>query len=465
MTDKNSDHLQTLLTKFHATSLGEGDVNTGANVLSAMAVTLANLARTGSGIHTKEHSRMRVGTHLLISGGLSSSLVTDDVLANVAVCQNNLTAHLRRLFNDKRADAKNQGLKAMEFPGGAEANYSENALFQLEHKDSMTMEDPVEQWRTVLELPPNPRIDDLAAKPRIFVTAKSPKDLQSQLNGLHNNRPFVALELNTRSNVLDLSETCEALLGGLYPCDYSGETASGHLTVTDPSGVLSEVAADPNEKTLWLGRLVWLVDGELGPDASDAGVAEGKTPEGATGSRFAEALLSTLAKRLNNHDAGSTAHGFDLTQAQIHWVSFLGDMESCLPNITATARSLLASLAFGLIELAKAANCKRLNVSPDEVLALAKWIIQRMANARTTMCSTTDSEFRSHHARRILAKLNKRGLSSRDIYRHLNLPATLCEELLRVLQSSGLVLRDGKTWVLATDRLLLETEVRNLFIR
>jgi hypothetical protein len=42
--------LHTLLTRFNVASLGEGDANAGTNTQAAMAFTLANLARSGSGI-------------------------------------------------------------------------------------------------------------------------------------------------------------------------------------------------------------------------------------------------------------------------------------------------------------------------------------------------------------------------------------------------------------------------------
>lgn len=43
---KQQQHdLQSLLTPFDAASLGEGDINAGANLLAAMAITLANLAK------------------------------------------------------------------------------------------------------------------------------------------------------------------------------------------------------------------------------------------------------------------------------------------------------------------------------------------------------------------------------------------------------------------------------------
>lgn len=43
-------HLAKFLASLNATWLGEGDINAGTNLLTAMAATLANVSRAGSGI-------------------------------------------------------------------------------------------------------------------------------------------------------------------------------------------------------------------------------------------------------------------------------------------------------------------------------------------------------------------------------------------------------------------------------
>ena len=107
---------------------------------------------------------IRAGASVLVSGGFSSSLVADNVVAEVALRQNNLTAQLRRLIGDKIADARKEKLTTVEFPAGPKANAAENAIFQLEQKDSLASLEPPEKWAEVISSPPNPRIDDLAAR-------------------------------------------------------------------------------------------------------------------------------------------------------------------------------------------------------------------------------------------------------------------------------------------------------------
>lgn len=139
MTSRKQKHLQTLLTTFDAAGLGEGegDPVAGTNLLAAMAITLANISRPGSGIESPGLGRIRAGASLLASGGFSSSLIADRVVTELTIRQNNLTAQLRRLIGDKIADVRKEKLTAVEFPAGSEANYAENALFQLEQRDSL----------------------------------------------------------------------------------------------------------------------------------------------------------------------------------------------------------------------------------------------------------------------------------------------------------------------------------------
>lgn len=454
--------LAELLATFHATWLGEGDVNAGANVLVAKAVLLSNLSRTGCGIELPGLNRLRAGASLFVSGGSSASLVSE-VVAGVAICQNHLTAQIERLIRDKVAEARKQGQKTVAFPSGPRANVSENALFQLEQADSLYAEEALEAWREVLNFPPNPRIDDLAARPKVLVTAKGPRDLAKQLNGLHGNRPLVSLSLTDRAEAGAYAETCHALLGGPYPVGEFGETVMANLIVTDPGSLLPRIAATEGYKAAWIGRLVWLVDGTSGPDAAENTPAPGRFHLSDTGGRFGSALHAVLAKRLNNRDAGTVLHPFDLAQAQIRWTAYLKGMEGRLPGITGTARGLLATLAFGLIELAKAPNGRPLTVTPEGVEALGRWVVERMAKARVAMLDTAERKRKRHLAQRVLGKLGDGKFSQRDICRAFTIPAARCEEVLRVLEPAGLVRRVGTEWERLDRGPLPDTTLEELF--
>lgn len=479
-TKTKTNHLQELLSFFKATGIGEGDTNAGANSLAVMTVTLANVSRTGSGIQTKEMGHMRAGTSLLVGSGLTSSLVQDKVITEAIVCQNNLVAQIRRLRGDKIANAERKGMMSAQFPTGSTPNHAQNALYQLEQSAKESGIHPTEalqKWETVIGLPPNPRIDDLAARPKIVATARNSRDLENQLNGLHDNRPLVVLGLNSPADAAALSETCTSLLNGLLPHGDGGEMVTGNLLITDHGDVLAKIAPNAGDKTTWLGRMPWLVDGNTGPDAVEAGEGVGKIRVDDMTGYFSAALKGVLARRMNNHDASPTVHEFDLGAAQLSWVRFLQKMESRLPGITGTARSLLASLAFGLIELAGAMHksiarnpfldppaAKDLPVKPAGVEALARWIIRRMANARAEMLGTAERERLQLLAKRIVERLCDSNQSTREIYRGLGISAAEAERLLFPMQKGGLLHRSEGKWGLSKDAALLRDDVQNLFI-
>jgi hypothetical protein len=480
MNETESKHLQELLTTFKATCLGEGDTNAGANLLVAMTVNLANGSRTGSGIQTKELGRLRVGTSLLVGSGLTSSLVLDKVITEAITCQNNLVAQIRRLKDYKIADAERKELKSAHFPTGPTPNHAQNALYQLEQSEKESRIHPSEarhKWETVIGLQPNPRIDDLAARPKILVTARNSRDLESQLRGLHDNHPLVVLGLNSPADAAALSETCTSLLNGLLPHGDGGEMVTGNLLITDHCDVLAKIAPNAGDKTTWLGRMPWLVDGNTGPDAVEADAGQRMVRVADMTGYFIAALTGVLAGRMNNHDASPTVHDFDLGAAQLRWVRFLQEMESSLPGITGTARSLLASLAFGLIELARAIHksnspnpfldpppLEDLPVKPAGVEGLARWIILRMGNARAAMLGTAEREMLQRLAKRIVARLSDGNQSTREIYRGIGVNVAMAERLLLPMQRGGLLHRSEDKWGLSKDAALLMDDVQNLFI-
>ncbi len=459
---KTGSALNDLLTSFNATCMGEGEINAGTNLLVARAITLSNLSRVGCGIEPPRLSRMKAGCSVLVSGGLSSSFVSE-LVAEVAVHQNCLTAHLTRFVEDKFADARKKGQRTMEFPSGPGANAAENAFFQLEQKDSLTPLESQVEWSQVLNYPPNPRIDDLAARPKWLVTVRSPKDLEHQLNRLHGQRPLVSLSLNGASEASTYADTCNALLSGPYPVGEFGETVGANLLVSDPGNVLTRIAPSGGEKVDWLGRMMWLVDGTQGPDAAEHGTGRGTFRVSDTGVRFGEALTAVLAKRLNNHDAGTVVHPFDLGPAQIEWIAYLKEMEGRLPGISGTARGLLATLAFGLIELAQAPGCELLTVTPEGVEALGRWVIQRMANTRVAMLGTVEIERKRQLAKRVYSKLGDGKFSKRDICRAFTIPASPIEEVLTVLEPAGLVRRVGGEWERLNQGPLPDATLEELF--
>jgi hypothetical protein len=441
--------LTRLLATFDAPDLGEGNLNIGANTLAAMLVTLANLARPGSGIMTPDGRIVPVGCHLLVTGSLMTNMIFDEVVTPVGRCQDILLAQLSRLLEDDKTEAerKNRNLpRRWTLSEGSKASSGENALLQL-----LTRAPDVEpligsyedEWVEAVTQAPSERFGDLVRRPRSFLAASTPRLLEQQLSGAHLGQALVVIGLNRATDAAKFGDLCPALMDGLHPGGPSGQTVRGRLLVTDSGGVLPEAARADGDATGWLERLLRLVHGSAGPDfppppAGDENIV--RLPN--LSARFEHAVRLLFANRLNSHEPQPVIFEYDLSESQARWMSFLADMEPSLPGISGTARRLLASMQFGLRRLVGAAKIpKDFKYSRDGVEAFAQLLIHRMANAQAVMMHQGAIEKRQAQIEQVFHKLSSGRKSTRTIYRDLRcINAAECRACLWWLREAGLVL-------------------------
>lgn len=140
-------------------------------------------------------------------------------------------------------------------------------------------------------------------------------------------------------------------------------------------------------------------------------------------------------------------------------------MEGRLPGISGSARGLLATLVFGLTELSLVYWNDKSKVVLDEVEALAKWVVLRMANAREEMTGNANHGKLRMHAERIVEMLTLKGsLATRDIYRYRSLEADKCRALLLAMEKAGLLVHEGDQWKCSTNSKIEEYDYNNLCI-
>jgi hypothetical protein len=139
----------------------------------------------------------------------------------------------------------------------------------------------------------------------------------------------------------------------------------------------------------------------------------------------------------------------DFHSLQARWIAFLKTQETAVPGITGTARNLLATLLFGLDRIVKSIRLpKDFKWSISQVEALARFLVHRMANARSAMLYSAQSARRLVLEEKILRKLESDPLTVRELTRRIGrLPAAHCLELLEDLEAEGKVLRiDDRLW-------------------
>lgn len=448
----NNQRLHRILTLFDAERLGEGDLAAGANTLAAMACTLANLHRRGAGLASDGGPPLLVGSSLLATGPLTSSLIQERVTTPLSIKQGNLLGHINE-WKVSELEKIERGMKHW----GSKSNLSltpDLTGTDVLSKDSFQRRDCIDR---VFSGFVNQLSRALLEQPLIYVTGATTDRLRGNLEKSHLGRPIVYDSLRSPAHCAELGACCLPLIDGSMTTKALGTPVAGHLLLGDPSRVLDEVLRTGSSR--WLLRTPWLVDCDVGPKF---------TPEAATKpverierieACFEAALQEALRKRCDMDVRQPVVHEFPVAKCHKQWVRFLSEQEKLFPGISAAARSLYPTLVFGLIELACARSSpSKIEIAPEDVLVLAAHLIQRMSNAYAAIMHSSDEEAKKRNCARILDRLAEGPHSTRDLGRRFHrITTTECRDLLDGLRRKGHVVQlDGDRWALATGLSLAE---------
>jgi hypothetical protein len=132
-------------------------------------------------------------------------------------------------------------------------------------------------------------------------------------------------------------------------------------------------------------------------------------------------------------------------------MAFLKAREPECPGISGTARNLYATLDFGLHLLVNASKtADGFKWYSDEVEALARFLVQRMINARSAMLFSVRDEWLRQKMEQILRKLEDGPVELRDLVRKFHrLTTAQCLEPLHILKGRGRVMCIDNKWQLA----------------
>ena len=431
-------NLQKLLSTFEVSGLGEGDINSGANLLAAMSVALANIAPTGNSVCHPDGTPARLGTSLLISGALSSGRIIDEVITEVGRRQSNLTKHLRKYSEWIAAQAAKPGASLP--PTGLAGSATDGLLAEVLSDIEPLSGNRQELMGQILDRMPAECFQDFATHPKLLVSAARARDLDSQLKGLRPGRPLIHLGINHSSDLAELAEPGAALIEGRYPIGSGCEIIRGNFLVTDPLRLLSEAAKAPDQRTSWLGHFLWLVDGEAGPEAPGAAQTASQQHGAHILGRFRQALGVVMASRVNLEGSEPRKLRFDTRAAAPRWTSFLKEMEPGMPGISGAARNLLNSLLFGL-QMIAAADAP-LSFTMAEVESFCRFLVHRAVNARITIIHAAEVARLRSQAETIYRKIEQ-GHDRRKICKDTGIPAADFDERVLWLEEAGILQRSA----------------------
>ncbi len=449
MSPETTQRFNRLLTAFDAERLGEGNIAAGANVLAAMACSIANIHRRGACLTGSDGISFQAGSSLLATGPLTSSLIGERVTSPLAAIQANVIAHLQEWELGKQVIIEGclVGKPKLDV-FGIDADFSAHCFFDEEMRLGRVA-------HLSLFSPIANRVKRaLSAQPLVYVTGATTGDLRNNLRHSHLGRPLVHGVLHSPSHCADLAGGCLAVIDGTMTIEPLSTPVHGHVLLTDPSRVLGEVVRAGGEPARWLLRLPWLVDGEAGPEIASDKDASGSQPRlDSMELRYELAMRNAMRCRLDHTVKAPVCHGIDLEGLQAHWVGFLVASEPECPGISAAARPLLATLVFGLYELVSIMEEPAgFKLILEDVLALAAHLVRRMCNAHSVMTHTGEREQRQRNQLRILDMLSGETLSTRDIGRRFHrMTTTQSRDLLAELKRIGRVAElSGDRWQLAT---------------
>jgi hypothetical protein len=291
-----TDELTPLIKGFQVTALGGGDPTAGCNLLAAMACTLANLAPDDGSIVHPDGSPARLGTSLLIHGSTTSGRVVDEIIAGLCQKQDNLIQHLQSYLTANKKWKARPHYVELHTADPWEAD-SMSYIERTQHQDSAFRRDHWQTWRAVLDTPAHPSLAQIMMQPKFFVSVRGRKDIETQMTKLRPGPALVHLGLTHPDDIGQFSDDGAAILEGRFALDNGTRSIKGHLLITDPMHVLATAAQEPDERTLWLGQLVWLSDGDHGPDAPTPDPNSAVHSSAPVEKNFRQALGQLLSQR------------------------------------------------------------------------------------------------------------------------------------------------------------------------
>lgn len=449
MTPHDNRHLNELLQIFGTTRLGDGDAVAGANLLAVMATSIANISPPGSGLQAPDHDTLEVGANLLVSGSHSTSLVAEKILSSLGDRQNNLNSHLRTHVRNNPDEPKLTGILAADARASVMDRYNNLTLAGLYADGDMHSGGVAKPWAGLLRQPATADFEELHDRHVVFAAKGASGKLADILDLSHRGRPLLHVELDKAPSFSRIGRQCLDLMDGRGSTGFNSTIVRGTVIVTDPSGILGEAMRADGVTAELASRTMWLMDGNAGPEPGEPATVTELVALDAPGLRYEAAMGQAWGSRLDNRKPGPVLIDCDFHSLQARWIAFLKKQEAAVPDITGTARNLLATLLFGVVKmLGSGALPKDFKWSISQVEALARFLVHRMANARSAMLYSAQSARKLLLEEQILRKLGSDQLSVRDLSRKFTkLTAGQCLELLEDLEAKGKVRRvDDRLW-------------------
>lgn len=452
--ERDANALAYLNDLFAFESLGCGSRAAGANALAAMALTIANVS--GGRVFFEDESA-EVGTSLTIAGPLTDS-VTRAILREPLQNQQNLNAHIADADAAKAlATAKGNFNRAFD-PSTLDTTPKFPELLNIVQDPSAFI-----STRRLLQPGELHGLNDLLSRPMVAATADTPAAVEAGLKLAHSGQLFVNVPVASAGHAATMAPSLLRTINGTS-IGPDCRSVCGHVAASIDPGALAECLRTNNAAVGWLGKSIWLVDGDAVPQpvcltndvvsepVSQPAVSEPAktTPLDKLNRRYAAAIQDAMMHRIDYREPARD-YLIDYRVWQTYLIPSLVKCEPDCPGITVAARWLYVSLEYGLSKLLTApgfANVQN-RISRFTVSALARHLVRRMIAARQTILATEEQTRMLVLAQRMAYKLEEGPADIRRLIRKTNkLTASACTGALHLLHDAGFARQDGSNWLL-----------------
>ena len=383
-TPEDRENSARLLHLFDAETLGDGNVDAGAIVLAAMALTISDLQRPGSAVKSADGSETKLGCSMLVSGALSASLVTDLVLAPLKRNQDRLFAHVRHWEEDKKRRWEQLVRKGREVENDPQ-NPLTPALSAMNRDPLLSLDEHLAFSLKLLKNPPGAEFHEVSRHPLVFGIAGGPDMLPRLMEPSHLGRPLVQVAFHDAADCGAYAKAANQLLNGCQLFQPEIRSVRGEMIVMDASNVLAEAVRGNVAGTHWLSRMLWLPDHAAGPAFESKANSADHAKLDQVGERFVRSMNGAWGMRTHAGEDKPEKFSCNFRAHQSGWVRFLVGLEPSFPGITGALRSLPASLLYGLQMIRQGIKETPEGVPNwylDWVLSFARLLALRMVNAR-----------------------------------------------------------------------------------
>lgn len=440
MIDKIQESLGRLNLLFDLENLGAGSVAAGANILATKALVIANLSAAKLSIKGRTASP---GTSFTLTGARTQAL-SDEALRLPLQLQANYAQQVKTTHAAmKRERTTTKDIRHFDPERLDPLPRFPEVLCLVQ--DGSLFSSPVSLMRPA----ENHRLLEMFTRPLMAVRIHKASEITKCQPFANFGRLFIQTTIIDQTHGASLAPPMINAVTGWYVGEPEFTTVHSQFAAIVAPATFVKCMAD-GHTAAWLGRSVWLADGECAaPATCDNPALKPVNPHAC----YSEALQRVMAERTDPNPA-KTIEKINIGNPEVYeaYLKWLADQDKESPGIMEAASNLPSSLIYGIYRMFETPPAKEHHKSMPitfiDVTNLARWIVLRMLEVRRQLHVLGRDQKVSHRACKILRLLDEGPADVRSLTRRCyKLNTGDCVEALRMLEQDGFVKQQDDLWL------------------